>query len=78
MPREQLTFDAVDALALEIDDFIGSIRGAHEPRVSGEAGRDALAVAEQILDRINAHCWDASLDGPAGPLALPRRRLLAA
>ena len=78
LPREQLAFDAVDALALELDDFIGAIRGAHEPRVGGEAGRDALAVAEQILDRIDAHSWDASLDGPTGPLAVPRRRLLAA
>ena len=76
--REQLTFDAVDALALELDDFVGSIRAAHAPRVSGEAGRDALAVAEQILDRIDAHCWDASLDGPIGPLALPHQRLLSA
>jgi predicted dehydrogenase len=78
LPREQLTFDAVDALALELDDFVASIRGAHAPRVSGEAGRDALVVAEQILDRIDAHCWDASLDGPIGPLALPHQRLLSA
>ena len=78
LPREQLAFDAVDALALELDDFIGAIRASHEPRVGGEAGRDALAVAEQILDRIDAHSWDASLDGPTGPLAVPRRRLLAA
>lgn len=67
LPREQLAFDAVDALALEIDDFVGSIRGRREPRVNGEAGRDALAVAEQILSRIQGHCWDSSLDGPAGP-----------
>jgi predicted dehydrogenase len=54
LPREQLTFDAVDALALEIDDFVESIRTPREPRVSGEAGRDALAVAEQILAGISA------------------------
>jgi predicted dehydrogenase len=55
LPREQLTFDAVDALALEIDDFIEAIRTPRQPRVTGEAGRDALAVAEEILARINAH-----------------------
>jgi len=53
LPREQLTFDAVDALALELDDFIESIRTPRQPRVTGEAGRDALAVAEEILARIN-------------------------
>lgn len=49
LPKRQLTFDAVDALALEVDDFIQSIRNRRLPRVTGEAGRDALAVAEQIL-----------------------------
>ena len=78
LPREQLTLDAVDALALELDDFIASIRTPREPRVSGEAGRDALAVAEQILARIQSHCWDASTDGPAGPLGVPRRHVIPA
>ena len=78
LPREQITHDAVDALALEIDDFVESIRTAREPRVNGEAGRDALDVAEQILTRINGHCWDSSVDGPAGPLALPRRHVIPA
>jgi predicted dehydrogenase len=76
LPRQQLTFEAVDALALEQDDFVESIRGPRQPLVGGEAGRDALAVAEQILARIDAHCWDASIDGPAGPLALPRRHVI--
>ena len=76
LPREQMAFDAVDALALELGDFVTSIRNARRPRVDGQAGRDALAAAEWILDRIDAHCWDASLDGPAGPLALPRRHVI--
>lgn len=78
LPREQLTFDAVDALALEQADFVDSIRMQRKPRVTGEAGRDALVVAEQILARIESHCWDASIDGPAGPLALPRRHVIPA
>jgi len=78
LPRETQTFDAVDALVLEQDDFVDSIRASRQPRVSGEAGRDALAVAEQILARIHTHCWNASIDGPAGPLALPRRHVIPA
>ena len=73
-----MTFDAVDALALEQDDFWRSIRTPGQPRVSGQAGRDALAVAEQILARIDGHCWDASDDGPVGPWALPRRQFVPA
>jgi predicted dehydrogenase len=78
LPCERQTFDAVDALALEQEDFVESIRALHEPRVSGQAGRDALAVAEQILACIRAHAWDASDDGPVGALALPRRNAVPA
>jgi len=78
LPREQLQSPAVDALALELDDFVESIRQQRSPRVAGAAGRDAVAVGEQILARIHAHAWDASLDGPSGPLALPGRHILHA
>jgi predicted dehydrogenase len=78
LPQRQLSFQAVDALCLEQDDFLASIREHRQPRVNGEAGRDALAVAEQILARIDAHRWDAAPDGLAGPLALPRRHILSA
>jgi len=76
--REQLDFEAVDALALELQDFIESIHGPRMPRVSGEAGRDAIAVAEQVLARIQTHAWDDTVDGPAGPLAAPRRGVIPA
>jgi predicted dehydrogenase len=49
LPKKQLTFEPVDALAQEVDDFVQSISTPRPPRVTGEAGRDALAVAEQIL-----------------------------
>lgn len=78
LPREQATYDAVDALALEDEDFVDSIRTGRKPRVDGRAGRDALAVAERILACIKSHSWDTSLDGPVGPLAMPRRRLRTA
>ena len=76
LARTQTQFEAVDALALELDDFIESIRGARQPRVPGESGRDAIAVAEQILARIRSHAWDDAPDGPAGPLLAPRRRVI--
>jgi predicted dehydrogenase len=49
LPQTRLTADAVDALALEQDDFLASIRTPRAPRVSGEQARDAVVVAEQIL-----------------------------
>jgi predicted dehydrogenase len=78
LPRRQLNYAAVDALVLEQDDFIESIRQGRRPMVDGVAGRDALAVAARILDCIDAHRWSSEAAGPTGPLALPRPRLLPA
>jgi len=46
--------------------------------VTGEQGRDAVALAEQILAKIAAHPWDDRIDGPVGPLAAPRPSVIPA
>jgi len=66
LPRQQQTFDAVDALALELQDFVDSVLSARQPRVTGEAGRDALVVAEQVLASIANRTRDRGLQ-PATP-----------
>ncbi len=65
LPREQKQFPAVDALVLELQDFVDAIRTPRQPRVTGAAGRDAVAVAEQILQRIGAHAWGEPVQPPA-------------
>jgi predicted dehydrogenase len=52
LPRQTRQFPAVDALALELDDFVDSIRSDRPPRVTGEQGRQAVALAEEILYQI--------------------------
>jgi len=78
LPVERLTFEAADALAAETEDFVQSILTPRRPRVDGAAGRDALAVAALILARIATHAWDDAPDGPVGPLATPRSRVIPA
>jgi predicted dehydrogenase len=78
LPQEQQQFEAVDALALELQDFVTAIRESRAPRVTGEDGRRAVAVAEQILTKIDRHAWNGVGLGPVGPLALPRRGLTSA
>ncbi|MGO9109769.1 MAG: Gfo/Idh/MocA family oxidoreductase [Thermoguttaceae bacterium] len=75
LPRQQQTYDAVDALALELQDFVDSVLSARQPRVTGEAGRDALAVAEQILTSIANHAWDSASQPATGP-AIPYPRIV--
>jgi predicted dehydrogenase len=73
LPKEQQRFEAVDALAHELQDFVESILTPREPRVSGEAGRDAVGVAQRILARIDARAATGSTAEPlAAPLPLPR------
>jgi len=68
LPCEQLQFEAVDALALELQDFVQSIRKPREPLVNGQSGRDAVALAEEILNCIRAR-WDTCGDNYADQTA---------
>lgn len=72
LPHETTRHEASDALALELADFLESILGRRSPQAPGEAGRDAVALAERILRKIHTHAWDARPDGPIGPMAVPR------
>jgi hypothetical protein len=47
------------------------VRTNSQPRVRGEEGRDALALASQILTSIRSHAWQCSEAGPCGPSHLP-------
>lgn len=55
LPAKQMQFDAVDALSLELHDFVESIRKHHQPLVNGISGSNAVALAETILSHISTH-----------------------
>jgi predicted dehydrogenase len=78
LPQEEIHGERVDALALQQADFLESILAPRQPRVSGRQGRDAVALAENILGRLQTHAWDDQSDGPVGPLATPRPSVLPA
>ncbi|MBX9787984.1 MAG: Gfo/Idh/MocA family oxidoreductase [Pirellulales bacterium] len=61
----------VDQLTAELSDFVESIQTGRAPRVPGEQGLAALAVAERVLEAIAAHQWDGRADGRIGPFAEP-------
>jgi predicted dehydrogenase len=68
---EPLVVESRNALADEQRDFVDAVRTAAVPRVTGEAGREALAVAEGILGSIRGHQWNGSAAGPLRPLLSP-------
>ena len=71
LPTEQLAFEPVDALTLELRRFIDSINSPQARLETRSAGRDAVALAEDIVAQIAAHAWDNSYGGLVGPRALP-------
>jgi predicted dehydrogenase len=50
---EELTHDAVDALAKEMDDFVNAVQSGNQPRVSGERALSAIVIAEKIVESIS-------------------------
>ncbi len=78
LPCTETSFDAVDALALECDDFVRAVLEGGSPLVPGEAGRDALAVAEQVLAVVAEHAWDGTPEGRVGPRMEPGPGVLPA
>jgi predicted dehydrogenase len=63
--------EAGDQLTRELEDFVASVRTGRSPRVPGEAGRDAIALAARILDSLRRHPWTGEADGPCGPTNMP-------
>jgi len=71
---ETLELDCVrehDQLTAELKHFIHCVRTGRVPRVTGEDGRDALALADRILASVQRHPWTGSEEGPVGPKSMP-------
>lgn len=57
-----------DQLTAELRHFIDCVRTGATPRVSGTDGREALALAERVLEALKRHAWEGTEAGPHGPL----------
>ena len=63
-----------DQLTAELRHFVDCVRTGRRPRVPGEDGRDALALAERILASVRSHRWEgeASNGVSVGAGRMPR------
>lgn len=66
LPLTTIDGAAKDQLTAELSHFVDCVRTKQTPRVSAEAGRDAIAVAERLIAATKNHRWDApeTLGGP--------------
>ncbi len=60
----------VDALTDELNSFIDCIETGIVPLVDGQAGRDAMQLADNILQAVASHQWDGHAAGAIGPKGL--------
>lgn len=67
---------AVNAIELEHAEFARAILEGATPRVSGVVGKEAVAVAELVLEAIEEHSWDGYRAGRRGPFATPALPIL--
>ena len=75
--RTEYNMPAGNAIEEEQRDFEAAVRSGRSPRVDGAAGRDAVALAETILEHIEEHAWDGTDAGRRGPLAMPALPIIA-
>ena len=75
LAMEHMSVDGIDAIEQEQKDFFDSILTPRSPRVTGRQGRDAVAVAERVLNAIDRHAWDAD---NRGSKAMPHPALIPA
>ena len=61
-----------DQLTAELRHFVDCVRTGRRPRVTGEDGREALALAERVLGSVRAHEWEGRPEGAVGPTKMPR------
>ncbi|MEM8865591.1 MAG: Gfo/Idh/MocA family oxidoreductase [Planctomycetota bacterium] len=66
----------VNAIEAEQAEFADAIQTGSTPRVTGVVGREAVAVAELVLEAIEEHAWDGDAAGRRGAFATPALPIL--
>jgi predicted dehydrogenase len=60
-----------DQLTRELEDFVRCLQTGDRPRVTGEEGCEAVALASRVVDSLKRHAWVPGDDPIQGPINLP-------
>jgi predicted dehydrogenase len=69
--KQEVPAVETNAIEQELLDFAAAVRTGRAPRVTGADGRDAVAVAERVLEQVRRHEWDGAESRRVGALAAP-------
>lgn len=75
LPRSEITVEKKNAILEEQKDWLTSIRFGEQPKINAQAGTQAVEIAQQVLDSLNAHRWSQFDPATTGPLWLPTRQV---
>ena len=71
LKTEQVNVESRNALEDELTDFARAINTGTPPQVDGAAGRDAVAVCEQILENMTQVRWQSATSNADQPVVSP-------
>ncbi|MGY8769077.1 MAG: Gfo/Idh/MocA family protein [Pirellulales bacterium] len=77
LPLQEVELQQCNAIEEEIKDFANCVRHGGVPRVTGQAGRDAVAVAQQVIQAVEEHCWVDQDQVLRGPRMTPEPRVIS-
>lgn len=67
LPLQETEVAPGNAIADELAEFADCIQRGLTPTVTGQAARDALAVAQKVMDAVESHRWDGGKVNLVGP-----------
>lgn len=70
LPKSEVEVPRSNAILSEQKDWIEAIRTKKAPTIDAEKGKQAVAIAQSVLDSIAAHRWQAAEPQSSGPLGV--------
>lgn len=76
LPKSQIEVPTANAIMEEQKDWMAAIANQSAPRVSAQAGMEAVGIAQSVLDQINTHRWSENELRMTGPLPTLERNTM--
>lgn len=70
LPKSEIDVPPSNAILSEQQDWINAIQNGTSPQVTAEQGKQAVEIAQSVIDAIAVHRWSAAEPQSTGPLGI--------
>ena len=70
LPKSQIDVPKTNAILAEQKNWLNGIRNGEPVKVNGQAGKEAVAIAQSVIDSIATHRWSELEPQSTGPFGL--------